>query len=123
MVTGILARTYVRGQGVNPRPRPAVPKAGGKAGAVCKTCQTIRRFLYFAGVLLVLMWAQPDWRLPPDYDYSTLVGDAFLAVFLAVFGWKYYQYRKDQREEREAQALREARQRELTRSPDDEPCR
>ncbi len=61
----------------------------------CKTCRHIRQFLILAAVLLVLMWAQPAWRLPPGYDYTTLVGDLFLWGFLALFAFKAWQHYKD----------------------------
>jgi len=63
----------------------------------CPVCRQIRRFLLGAGFLLVMMWAQPQWVLPPGFDYGTLVGDLFLAAFVLVFGWKYYRYRQDKK--------------------------
>ncbi len=61
----------------------------------CKVCRHIRQFLILAAVLLVLIWAQPDWRLPAGIDYTTLVGDLFLWGFLAMFAFKAWQYYKD----------------------------
>lgn len=58
----------------------------------CKVCRQIRQFLILAAALLVLMWAQPDWRLPPGFDYTTLVGDLFLWAFLALFAFKAWQH-------------------------------
>ena len=95
-----------------PRTRP------GKPGQDCKVCRTIRRFLLLAALLLVLVWSQPDWRLPPHYDYSTLVGDLFLLAFVLVFAWKYYVYRREQRAERERERAQE-RVRALARALDD----
>jgi hypothetical protein len=61
----------------------------------CKVCRQIRQFLILAGALLVLIWAQPGWRLPPGFDYTTLVGDLFLWSFLALFAFKAWLYYKD----------------------------
>jgi hypothetical protein len=73
--------------------RPSTdPKAKNKD---CKVCRHIRQFLILAAVLLVLMWSQPDWRLPAGIDYTTLVGDLFLWAFLALFGYKAWQHYKD----------------------------
>jgi hypothetical protein len=66
-------------------------------GKVCAVCLQIRRFLIAAGFLLVMMWAKPDWSLPVGLDYTTLVGDLFLGVFVLLLGWKYYRYRQDNR--------------------------
>ena len=54
----------------------------------------IRYFLIVAGMLLLALWARPDWRLPPGYDYGAIVGDLFLAAFVVVFVWKYVVYRR-----------------------------
>ena len=67
-------------------------------GGGCRVCRTIRPFLIVAGGLIALLWSQPQWRLPPDYDYSTLVGDLFLVAFLAYFAWRVYDYRQQQGE-------------------------
>jgi hypothetical protein len=61
----------------------------------CKACQLIRRFLLLAAGLLGVLYLQPDWRLPPGFDYGKLVGDLFALVFVLLLGWKIYQYRRD----------------------------
>ena len=61
----------------------------------CKVCRRIRQFLILAAALLVMMWAQPGWRLPPGFDYTTLVGDLFLWAFLALFAFKAWQHYRD----------------------------
>jgi hypothetical protein len=72
------------------------PKAKAKAkNKDCKVCRHIRQFLILAAALLVLMWSQPDWRLPAGIDYTTLVGDVFLWSFLALFAFKAWQHYKD----------------------------
>ena len=71
---------------------PIPPKAKNKD---CKVCRNIRQFLILAAALLVLMWAQPNWRLPAGIDYTTLVGDVFLWGFLALFAFKAWQHYKD----------------------------
>jgi hypothetical protein len=74
------------------------PRPGSRSpGKDCPVCRQIRRFLMGAGFLLVMMWAQPQWILPKGLDYATLVGDVFLAVFVLVFGWKYYHYRQEKK--------------------------
>ena len=73
------------------RPRPQ-DKAKDKD---CKVCRRIRQFLILAAALLVMMWAQPGWRLPTGFDYTTLVGDLFLWAFLALFAFKAWQHYKD----------------------------
>jgi hypothetical protein len=71
---------------------PIVPKANNKD---CKACQYIRKFLILAAALLILMWAQPDWRLPPGFDDTTLTGGLFVWGFLALFAFKALQYYKN----------------------------
>ncbi len=63
----------------------------------CKVCRTVRPFLIVALSLIALLWSKPDWRLPPDYDYSTLVGDLFLVGCLGYLAWRVYDYRKQAR--------------------------
>lgn len=45
-------------------------------------------------VLVVGLWAQPDWALPAGWDYSTLVGDLFLLAFVLLLAMKFRHYRK-----------------------------
>ena len=74
-----------------PRSRhtPLTPKRG-----VCKICKQLRYFLVVAVCLLVLMWVQPDWRLPQGFDYNVLVGDLFLWAFIGLFVYKLWEYRR-----------------------------
>ena len=65
-----------------------------KRKKTCAVCMRIRYFLIVAGMLLLALWARPDWRLPPGYDYSAIVGDLFLGAFVVVFLWKYWVYRR-----------------------------
>jgi hypothetical protein len=65
-----------------------------KSGSGCKVCRTVRPFLIVAGALLALLWSQPQWRFPEGFDYSTLVGDVFLAAFVLYIVWRVYDYRK-----------------------------
>jgi hypothetical protein len=51
--------------------------------------------LILAAFLLILLWSDPDWRLPPGFDYATLVGDLFLWAFLAMVAYKAWRYYKD----------------------------
>ena len=60
-----------------------------KRKKTCAVCMRIRYFLIVAGMLLLALWARPDLRLPPGYDYSSTVGDFFLGAFLGAFIWKY----------------------------------
>lgn len=73
-----------------------------KPGSGCKVCRTVRPFLIVAGALLALLWSQPQWRFPEGFDYSTLVGDAFLTVFFLYMAWRVYDYRKRGAEESES---------------------
>ena len=66
----------------------------------CKVCRTVRPFLIVALALIALLWSQPEWRLPSDYDYSTLVGDVFLVGCLLYVGWRVYEHRRSLRKER-----------------------
>jgi hypothetical protein len=68
------------------------------AGGGCKVCRTIRPFLIVAGALMALLWSKPEWSLPSDIDYSTLVGDLFALAFLGYLAWRVYEYRRDQRQ-------------------------
>jgi hypothetical protein len=70
---------------------PSIQRSKDK-GKDCKTCKQIRYFLVIAAAILMLMWSQPDWRLPPGFDYATLVGDLFLWAFLLVFAYKAWRY-------------------------------
>lgn len=72
--------------------RPSPSKTKNKD---CKICRQIRHFLILAAVLLILIWSQPDWRLPPGFDYATMVGDVFLWAFLAMLAYKAWQHYKD----------------------------
>ena len=60
----------------------------------CVVCFRIRYFLIFSGLILILLWLRPEWRLPPGYDYAAIVGDLFLAAFLVVLAWKWLVYRR-----------------------------
>jgi len=82
----------------------------------------IRYFLIVAGMLLLALWARPDWRLPPGYDYSAIVGDLFLGAFVVVFVWKYWVYRRSRNQSgadaAAEDASREARFEALRRAAD-----
>jgi polyferredoxin len=66
-----------------------------KKSKPCTVCQLIRRFLFVAVLLLVLMWSQPSWHLPAWFDLTTFMGDLFLLVFVLMFAYKLWQhYRK-----------------------------
>lgn len=67
------------------------------AGSGCKVCRTIRPFLIVAVSLIALLWSKPEWRLPPDVDYSVLVGDIFVLGCLAYLVWRIYDHRKQVR--------------------------
>ena len=71
------------------RTTPLTQKKG-----VCKICKQLRYFLVVAVCLLVLMWVQPDWRLPQGIDYNVLVGDLFLWAFIGLFAYKWWEYRR-----------------------------
>lgn len=63
----------------------------------CSSCRLIRRFLFVAVLLLVALWSQPAWELPRGYNYSAIVGDLFLALFVGLLGWKVYQHVQERR--------------------------
>ena len=71
------------------RSKPNTPLKGG-----CRICKQLRYFIVLAICLLVLMWVQPDWRLPQGIDYNLLVGDLFLWAFIALLVYKFWQYRR-----------------------------
>ena len=52
-------------------------KSKTKRKKTCAVCMRIRYFLIVAGMLLLALWARPDWRLPPGYDYSAIVYKSF----------------------------------------------
>lgn len=79
----------------HPSPKPSAKTPAKPPQKVCKVCQTVRHFLILAAFLLVMLWVQPEWRLPAGFDYSTLVGDLFLLAFIGMLGYKYWLYRKD----------------------------
>ena len=93
-----------------------------KRKKTCAVCMRIRYFLIVAGMLLLALWARPDWRLPPGYDYSAIVGDLFLAAFVVVFVWKYWVYRRSRSQggtdDATADASRDARFEALRRAAD-----
>lgn len=66
-----------------------------QANKPCAVCQLIRRFLIAAAFVLILMWSQPDWRLPQSLDLSTLIGDLFLLAFVLLFAFKLWQHYKN----------------------------
>ena len=73
----------------------------------CVVCFRIRYFLIFSGLILILLWLRPDWRLPPGYDYAAIVGDLFLAAFLVVLAWKWLVYRRSLKQQSDAQVSEE----------------
>ena len=93
-----------------------------KRKKTCAVCMRIRYFLIVAGMLLLALWARPDWRLPPGYDYSAIVGDLFLGAFVVVFIWKYWVYRRSRNQSgadaAAEDASREARFEALRRAAD-----
>jgi uncharacterized membrane protein YcjF (UPF0283 family) len=97
-------------------------KSKSKRKKTCAVCMRIRYFLIVAGMLLLALWARPDWRLPPGYDYSAIVGDLFLGAFVVVFLWKYWVYRRSRNQKEAgdtaADASREARFEALRRAAD-----
>lgn len=75
--------------------KPNTRASSKPAPKPCPLCQLVRRFLLAAGFLLLAIWLQPGWRLPAHIDYTSLVGDLFLAAFVLVFAWKFWLYRRD----------------------------
>lgn len=61
----------------------------------CVVCMRIRKFLYVAAVILAVMWLKPEWRLPPGYNYSAILGDLFVAAFVIVFAYKWWEHKRD----------------------------
>lgn len=76
------------------KPRSRNSPLSQKKG-VCKICKQLRYFLVVAVCLLVLMWVQPEWRLPQGIDYNVLVGDVFLWAFIGLFAYKLWEYRRN----------------------------
>lgn len=99
-----------------------IQKSTTKRKKPCAVCMRIRYFLIVAGMLLLALWARPDWRLPPGYDYSAIIGDLFLAAFVVVFIWKYWVYRRSRNQSEAGDAAgdasREARFEALRRAAD-----
>lgn len=97
-------------------------KTKTKRKKTCAVCMRIRYFLIVAGMLLLALWARPDWRLPPGYDYGAIVGDLFLAAFVVVFVWKYVVYRRSRTTDKNSPSAddlsREARFEALRRAAD-----
>lgn len=50
-----------------------------------------------AVMLLVLMWSQPDWRLPAWFDLTTMAGDLFALAFVLLFAYKLWQHYRNRR--------------------------
>ncbi len=71
------------------------PKNIQKKRPVCQACQQIRRFLLLAAFIMLLMWSQPDLRLPAWIDLTTLVGDLFLLAFLGTVAYKLWQHHRN----------------------------
>ena len=61
----------------------------------CAVCALIRKFLFVAAIVLAVMWVKPEWRLPPGYNYSAMLGDVFLAAFVLVFAYKWWEHKRD----------------------------
>jgi len=70
---------------------------------VCKICKQLRYFLVVAACLLMLMWVQPEWRLPQGIDYNVLIGDLFLWAFIGLFVYKLWEYRRSQKKSNSAE--------------------
>lgn len=79
------------------RPIADTEPASRKVAQVCGTCRLVRRFLLAVGFLAVVYLTSPGWRLPEGFDYSALVGDAFLVAFLVVLAYRFRQYRRSAR--------------------------
>ena len=78
----------------------------------CVVCFRIRYFLIFSGLILILLWLRPEWRLPPGYDYAAIVGDLFLAAFLVVLAWKWLVYRRSLKQQQPDAQVSEEQSRE-----------
>lgn len=75
-------------------PRYRTPSPMTQKKGVCKICKQLRYYLVVAAALLMLMWVQPEIRLPGGIDYNVLIGDLFLWAFLALFAYKLWDYRR-----------------------------
>lgn len=93
-----------------------VAKPNSIAKKPCAVCMRIRKFLYVAAVLLAVMWLKPEWRLPAGYNYSAIVGDLFVAAFVAVFAYKWWEHKRDVKRNGETQEERFDKLRERTNS-------
>lgn len=83
-------------------PRSRLTPLTQKKG-VCKICKQLRYFLVVAACLLMLMWVQPEWRLPQGIDYNVLIGDLFLWAFIGLFAYKLWEYRRSQKKSNSAE--------------------
>jgi len=69
-----------------------------KAKKPCKVCKRIRYFAMVLGAIVVSKLLVPDLQLPAGIDYSRLVGDIAIGVFVAVVIWKVWEYRREQKQ-------------------------
>jgi hypothetical protein len=82
----------------------------------CAVCMRIRKFLYVAVALLAVMWLKPEWRLPAGFNYSAIVGDLFLAAFVLVFAYKWWEHKRDVSKNGDSEEERFERLRQRTAS-------
>ncbi|UFS56060.1 hypothetical protein LN050_09910 [Comamonadaceae bacterium M7527] len=80
----------------------------------CLVCMRIRKFLYVAAIILAVMWLKPEWRLPPGYNYSAILGDLFVAAFVIVFAYKWWEHKRDIKANGDTQEERFEKLRERT---------
>ena len=80
----------------------------------CVMCMRIRKFLYVAAIILAVMWLKPEWRLPPGYNYSAILGDLFVAAFVIVFAYKWWEHKRDIKANGDTQEERFEKLRERT---------
>lgn len=71
----------------------------------CKLCLRIRVFLILVGCVVAAKLIAPDLALPAGINYGALVGDAAILAFVAVFAWKWWAHRQEQREQAQRDAL------------------
>lgn len=67
----------------------------------CRVCQRIRYFAMVLAVIVITKLMVPGLQLPPGIDYARLSGDIAVGIFVAVFLWKWWEYRRDQKRAQE----------------------
>jgi disulfide bond formation protein DsbB len=71
----------------------------------CKLCLRVRVFLILVGCVVAAKFLVPDLALPKGINYGAIVGDLVIVAFIAVFAWKWWEHRQNEKAQAEREKL------------------